>query len=396
MSGENTSAPLVAILATCDTKQAEADFLASALRDNGLQPVFIDTTIRIAGQNSSPEQKIHLMKKSADNAYEKLGGLMSRGLAGAIGLGGGTGTWVCVRAMEKLAFGWPKIIVSTLAYDIRASIATNDIILIPSIADIQGLNPTLRTVLENAAASLSGLVKAPPIHCQKSKPVIGITALGVTNDAVTGISEGLVGKGYEVTTFHATGMGGRAFERWISEDKLDAVLDLTTQELHGLSFGAPITCDNNRLLSAGKVGVPQLIIPGGIDFIARGRLETLTAQELTRPRFCHSPEYTHIRATYEQVVTTTKIMVERLNKAIGLVKIVIPLGGFSVEGSRPDGAMWDPELCNVFASTLTENLKPEIPVILSPEAITSPAFHNQVLDEFITLLNVNTIRPELT
>ncbi len=387
MTGENTSAPLVAILATCDTKQAEADFLTSALAANGLKTVIVPTSIQKPDGASTPEQKIHLMQESADKAYKKLGKLMHSGLAGVIGIGGGTGTWVCIQAMEKLAFGWPKVIVSTLAYDVRASIAASDIILMPSVADIQGLNPTLRKVLENAAAVMAGLTNTSLSHKYPEKPIVGITALGVTNDAVTGISDQLNAAGYEVTTFHATGMGGRAFERWISDGKLDAVIDLTTQELHGLSFGAPIVCGQNRMNSAAKTGIPQVVVPGGMDFLARGRLETLTANELTRPRFCHSPEYTHIRATNDQVVTSAKIMAERLNLATGPVAVVVPMGGFSVEGSRPDGAMWDPDLRKAFTSSLQKNLAPEIPVTISPEAIVSPEFQNLVLATFFNLLN---------
>jgi len=387
MTGERTSAPLVAILATCNTKQAEADFLASALIDCGLRPVIVDISISKADQKNQLKQKIDLMQASAESAYKKLIELMDKGLAGAIGIGGGTGTWVCIQAMDKLVFGWPKVIVSTLAYDVRASIASNDIILMPSVADIQGLNPTLRKVLENAAAVMFGFTNCTPPRKHPKKPVIGITSLGVTNDAVTGISDRLIDAGFEVTTFHATGMGGHAYERWVSMGKLDGVIDLTTQELHGLSYGAPIVCDQNRLLSAAAAGVPQVIIPGGMDFIAHGHIDTLTKHELTRPRFCHSPEYTHIRATDEQITTTAKIMAERLNGATGPLAVVVPLGGFSVEGSRSDGAMWDPDLCKLFTAVLQQHLNSSIPVTTSPKAITSPGFHDLVLRVFFKTFN---------
>ncbi len=393
MSDETTSAPRVAILATLDTKQAEADFLASALKAVGLTPVFVDTSIRTTARTVPSDQKIQLMQTSANDAYHSLRALIESGLAGAIGIGGGTGTWVCINAMQNLAFGWPKMIVTTLAYDVRASVAASDIVLMPSIADIQGLNPTLRMVLENAAAALAGMVNAPP-HQKSVKPIVGITALGVTNDAVIGISNLLTKAGYEVTTFHATGMGGRAFERWITDGKLDAVIDLTTQELHGLSFGAPITCDEARMLGAANANVPQLVVPGGIDFIARGQLKTLSKPERKRPRFCHSPEYTHIRATKKQVMTTAKIMADRLNQSTAATAVIIPLGGFSIEGSRPDGAMWNVKLCKLFATTLEQNLNPEIPVIRSDAAITSPIFHQQAVTEFFKLLNLTQSKPE--
>lgn len=387
MTGEDASAPLVAILATCNTKQVEADFLASAMTDFGLTPVIIDTGLSSVDGKTTPEQKIRLMQKSADKAGEKLDELMRSGLAGAIGIGGGTGTWVCINAMDKRPFGWPKVIVSTLAYDVRVSIAASDIILMPSVADIQGLNPTLRKVLENAAAVMFGLTSTAIHREHAKKPVVGITSLGVTNDAVTGISNKLIKAGYEVTTFHATGMGGRAFERWVSDGKLDAVIDLTTQELHGLNYGAPIVCDSNRMTCAAAFGVPQVVVPGGMDFIARGQLKTLTEKELARPRFCHSPEYTHIRATKEQVTSTARIMAERLNEATGPVAVVVPLGGFSVEGSTPDGAMWDPELCKLFTMTLQHHINPMIPITTSSEAITSPAFHDLVLGVFFDIIN---------
>ena len=381
------SVPQVAVLATCDTKREEAEYLVSALVARGLKVAIISTAMKKPEGAPSPEQKIRLMRESANNASRKLNALVQSGLAGVIGLGGGTGTWVCIRAMEKLPFGWPKVIVSTLAYDVRPSIAASDIILMPSVADIQGLNPTLRRVLENAAAVMKGLAKPGRAIENTGKPIVGITALGVTNAAVRGISDRLRAAGYEVTAFHATGMGGRAFERWISDGKLDAVIDLTTQELHGLSFGAPIVCDTDRLQNAASTGVPQVVVPGGLDFIARAGLETLSPDEKLRPRFCHSPEYTHIRATKEQVVTTTRLMADRLNLARGPVAVVVPMGGFSAEGSRPDGPMRDPELCRVFAATLQRHLNSDIPVLMSPEAIVSPRFHDRVLGTFFNLVN---------
>ena len=385
MTDENTSAPQVAILATCDTKQAEADYLASALGARGLKAIIVSTAMQKPEGARAPEGKIRLMEESAGIASGKLRALMQSGLAGVIGLGGGTGTWVCIRAMEKLPFGWPKAIVSTLAYDVRPSIAASDIILIPSVADIQGLNPTLRRVLENAAAVMAGLVRSGREIENPGKPIIGITALGVTNPAVQGITERLNAAGCEVTTFHATGMGGRAFERWIADGRLDGVIDLTTQELHGLSFGAPIVCGEDRLQNAGRAGLPQVVVPGGLDFIARGRLECLSPDERSRPRFCHSPEYTHIRATREQVVTTARLMAERLDQASGPVAVVVPMGGFSEEGSRPGGAMRDPELCKAFADTLQRHLDPAIPLTISPDAIIAPGFHDLVIETFFNL-----------
>jgi hypothetical protein len=72
-------------------------------------------------------------------------------------LGGGGGTSIAARAFQALPLGVPKIIVSTMASgDTRAYVGETDLILIPSVVDIAGVNRISARVMSNAAAAMAG------------------------------------------------------------------------------------------------------------------------------------------------------------------------------------------------------------------------------------------------
>jgi len=78
------------------------------------------------------------MKVMAEGAKQALA---RQSVAGMIALGGGGGTSVACAALRELRLGIPKIMVSTLASgDISQWVGTSDIVMIPSIVDIAGLN----------------------------------------------------------------------------------------------------------------------------------------------------------------------------------------------------------------------------------------------------------------
>src|SRR5690606_29923543 len=136
--------------------------------------------------------------------------LLSEGrLQGAMALGGGGGTSIAASAFQALPLGVPKIIVSTMASgDTRAYVGESDLILIPSVVDIAGVNRVSARVMSNAAAAMAGMVGAPPVPETGTKPLIAASMFGVTTPCVTEGRRLIEERGYEVLTFHMTGVGG--------------------------------------------------------------------------------------------------------------------------------------------------------------------------------------------
>src|SRR5205823_13090490 len=79
---------------------------------------------------------------------------------GVLGLGGSAGTTIGTAAMRALPFGLPKLMVSTLASgQVRPYVGVRDIVMMPSVVDISGLNRISRTVLSNAAHAMIGMAR---------------------------------------------------------------------------------------------------------------------------------------------------------------------------------------------------------------------------------------------
>ena len=151
-------------------------------------------------------------------------------LHGVVAVGGSMGTDVAIEVMKALPIGLPKLILSTVAYSkaITPEMIDSDILMLPWLAGLWGLNSLVKQTLNTAAGAIAGAVEE---YDQKlnanSKKVVAITSLGQTVCRYVAILKpALEERGYEVAVFHATGMSGRLLERAISDGKIDAVLDL--------------------------------------------------------------------------------------------------------------------------------------------------------------------------
>ena len=76
-------------------------------------------------------------------------------------MGGTGGTSVACAAMRALPLGVPKVMVSTAAgADVSAYVGVTDIVMVPSIVDVAGINKISREVFARAAGAICGMVKA--------------------------------------------------------------------------------------------------------------------------------------------------------------------------------------------------------------------------------------------
>lgn len=138
---------------------------------------------------------------------------------GVIGIGGSGGTSLIAPGMRALPIGVPKIIVSTMAAssNSHAYIGESDLILIPSIVDVAGLNSISTEIFANASKAIVGMVNYEIEQTHEHKPLIAATMFGNTTPAVNYAREYLENEGYEVLVFHATGSGGRTMEHLVDQ-----------------------------------------------------------------------------------------------------------------------------------------------------------------------------------
>lgn len=396
----------VAVLATVDTKGPEADFLRAWFRercwvakvvDVGLRPppegwpeadVPREEVARLAGVDA--RDLLHMRRDRAlaatgEGAARVLLGWWQEGrLAGAMGIGGNQGTAAACLALRSLPLWVPKVVVSTVASgNLRPYLQASDIAVMFSVADfLGGPNRITRTVLARAAGMLLGAVESQPTPVD-GRPAVALTALGNTHGAVSALVEWLRQHGYEPVPFHASGAGGTAMEQLAEQGAFRAVLDLTPHELVGEVFPEDIYAPvrSGRLRVVGRLGLPQVVAPGGLDYFIFGAPDTVPEKYRDRPTHYHNPYNTNVQARPEEVRRVADELVARLNEAAGPVALVVPLRGWSYIGEQ-GGPLWDPRIPEALREAVRERLRPGIRYVEVDAAINHPEFVRAVQEVF--------------
>jgi uncharacterized protein (UPF0261 family) len=368
----------VLVLATMATKAEEANFLRNQLVAAGVTPEIVDISLQTDGAILDGEGKCHAMSAAAENAIELI--LNHKDVEVVVGIGGGTGGEIALQVMRSLPITFPKVLVTTLPFDPRIAVADNSIVIVPTLADISGLNDMLRDVFENTALMASGLCqKAHKGEKQVFDRSVGITALGATEGAVKPLVAAFSAKGRETTVFHSNGYGGAAFARFAERDCFDAIIDLTPHELTRIHIAGAHVPMPSRFSAAGHL--PRIVLPGAMNFIGLGQKDLIPERYLKRPHYQHSGLFTHVKLTPDEMVQVTMRLADALNALPGPCAVIVPMGGFS-HHDRPGGAIEDPELRAIFADTLDKHLN-AVPITRIDAHISAP----DVTDCILTTLN---------
>lgn len=250
---------------------------------------------------------------------------------GIISLGGSGGTSLVTPAMRALPIGVPKVMVSTVASGNTSQyVGTSDIMMMPSIVDVSGLNSISTKIFENAVFAIAGMVSYEHDHVVEKKPLLAATMFGVTTPCVDYARKYLEKRGYEVLIFHATGTGGRSMESLIEGGFIEGVLDLTTTEWCDEIVGGVLAAGPHRLEAAGRKGVPQVVSVGALDMVNFGPMETVPKVFAGRNLYKHNPTVTLMRTTVEENRAIGRKIVEKLNMAKGPTEVILPLNGVSM------------------------------------------------------------------
>lgn len=362
-----TDASSILLLATVETKREEIAFFSDALAERGVTARTIDISLSSNGEVWDGARKLAAMDEAATSAIAAIHDLLEAGeIRTLVGLGGGTGGEIILRVLRKMPFAFPKMLITTLPFDPRFALADNSIVLVPTLADICGLNASLRQVLNNAAAMVAGLCEAPTNTGHVSdNPSIGITALGATGGAATHLVRLVREQGHEATVFHANGFGGAAYARFASHGALKAVIDMTCHELTRILFtGAHIDMPT-RFTAAASAGLPQVVLPGGLNFLGLGELALVPQRFLERPHYRHSGYFTHVKLTHEEMDGAARVLMNYLNAAERPVDLIIPMGGFSHQDA-PGGEIEDVSLRELFAQIASEQATSNVSITKLP------------------------------
>lgn len=398
----------IAVLGTLDSKGREHAFIADRIREHGHQPLLIDVGTGAAPQ-VTPDitreqvaavggidlpglmarhdrgQCVSAMAEAAPKLVLKL--LDERRIDGVISLGGGGGTAIATAAMRALPFGFPKLMVSTLASGNTAHyIGTKDITMMPSIVDVAGLNRISRTIFRRAAGAICGMVAAD-VGSTDDKPLIVASMFGNTTDCVNAATPLLESAGYEVLVFHATGTGGRAMESLIESGLVDGVLDITTTEWADELVGGVLSAGPQRLDAAGKAGVPAIVVPGCLDMVNFGQRDTVPAKFAGRNFYIHNPQTTLMRTSPEECAELGRLLATKINAYTARVTVLIPRQAISVI-SAPGQPFHDPESDTALFEALTSGLRDGVEVRSLDCEINDPDFAKACAEALLENLRI--------
>jgi uncharacterized protein (UPF0261 family) len=401
----------VVVIGTLDTKGPEIKYLRDRLQSFGLNTTVIDSGILGEPLDITPDINRASAARYGDTTIEELRNAGSRGRAvegmrkalrkltlelyrdgkldACVSMGGAEGAVMGAAAMMVLPVGVPKVLVSPIAsghHFFDPLVGTRDMMVVHSVVDILGLNPIACTIFDNVAAAIKGMLDyghglPKPDSSQK---FVAMTMLGNTTKSVMSAKRRLAEAGYEAVIFHSNGVGGPAMEELAAENQFVGVIDFTTNEVYDPLVGGIHDGGPNRLKQIGLLGIPQVVVPGCIDFSV-WNAGTVPENLKGRPVYDHNPEYILVRATHDEMIQLGHIFAEKLNQAKAPIVIAVPTQGLSIP-NVPGGVFWNPEADADFLKTLKSEIRDDISVHAYERHVNDPDFGVEAANLFINMM----------
>ena len=399
-------AKTVALLATLDTKGVEIAYMRDCVIARGHRALVIDSGLmgeavttadipntRVAEAGGS---SLQTLRRNADR--EELAPIMAAGatrlvrelvargeIHALVALGGTQGTTLSTAVMRALPYGFPKIMVSTMASgNVARWVGTRDITMMYSVTDIMGLNPFMRRVLANAVGAACGMAEVE-LPDSAAKPLVAVTTVGITTQGAMKAAEVLQAGGYETIVFHAVGTGGRAMEEMMREGVIGAVLDYSTIEVSNEMFHALLAGGPDRLTTAGALRLPQVLCPGAIEVLVFNEPETVPAQYRDRRLVRHSPQITDLRLNRKEMADVGREVGRRLGSTKDDAVFLVPKAGYDSYATEGE-AFFDPDADAAFVEALRASVPDRVAVVERDLDINDPAFATEAAKTLIGLM----------
>ncbi len=391
----------VLVAGTLDTKGDELRFVRDIIRAEGLPVNLVDlsTSGKPSGAEVPPHAVAAFHPRGVSGVFTGDRGTAVAGMtiaferwmrqrsdvAGVIGAGGSGGTALVAPAMRALPVGVPKLIVSTVASgNVEQYVGPSDIVMLHSVADVQGINSITRQVLANGAHAMAGMVKARrrPTPAIDDKPAVGLTMFGVTTPCIRQITAALESD-FDCLVFHATGTGGRSMEKLMESGMLTAIIDITTTEICDMVAGGVFAADEDRFGASIRAGLPYIGSCGALDMVNFNAPETVPERYRQRKFYEHNPQITLMRTTVEENRVVGRWIGDKLNQMTGPVRFFLPEGGVSLLDA-PGQPFWDPQADAALFGALEETVirSSQRQLVRVPHNINDPEFSDLIVQTF--------------
>ena len=371
----------IVILGTVDTKGEQLRFLKERVASRGHEPILMDLSMgghpgfqaditpheiaEIVGKDlgtlTASRDRLSVTNVMTTGAQQKALDLLSRGsLQGIVALGGVTMALIGSQVMSKLPFGIPKVIATPAAMPVYVGrwFGATDLIVMQLIMEIAGMNDLVKNALAQVAGAVSGMVEEAYDHkaLKLPYPSIAITEVGFSDQCAKYVEELLTEKGYAVYPFHANGTSDRAMDRLIAQGFFDGVIEIVPAGLIEAKFKGNRAADMERLDAAGARGIPQVWAPCCLNLTGAGPTRTNREKYTALGKLLNIDEMRAMaRFPRDELLVGAKLYAEKINKAKGPLKLVIPLRGWS-SLDREESILYDPQEDRLVVEELKRNL----------------------------------------
>jgi len=403
-----TNSKTVLIISTLDTKREETRYLKYKFKEIGVLPLLMDLSMRgkevshaeltpshVASAGGSTIEEINTSKERStitniiiDGATKIARDLYAAGkIDGVMALGGSTGSLMATDVMRALPFGIPKLMISSTAALPGLStkyIGTGDILLFHSVIEISGVTDMLANVMDRACYAMKGMIEyVNNTLATHNKKTIAMTMLGPCEQCARSVRAALEKEGYQVTGFSAAGVGDQAMEKMIAEGFFQGVIDLAPGGVGEHYFGYMRDGGPNRLESAGKKGIPQIISTCSVNHMTPSRSK-YKKEFHERRKYDLDKFRTWLRLSTDELKIIAKEFARKLNGSKAPVKVIVPMQGWSSVDTKGNPT-YDPEEDRIFVETLRAKLDPRIKIIEIDANMEDSAFSQQVIKSALEL-----------
>ena len=388
------------IVGTFDTKELELQYIRDLIERAGASTLLVDVgTLGVSKEvdvNSQivakhhPNEQVEVFNDDRGEAVTQMSIALKHfidsrtDIEGMISAGGSGGTALVTPAMRTLPVGTPKVMISTVASgNVQPYVGANDICMIYSVTDIQGLNRISRKVLANAAHAIAGMVKSSVPEVE-NKPAISM--FGVTTSCIQSVLKELESD-FDCLVFHATGSGGQSMEKLVESGLLKGLIDATTTEVCDLLIGGVFSAGKDRLGSIIRNKLPYVGSCGALDMVNFGAKESVPEKYKDRQFHVHNANVTLMRTTVEENKHIGEWLANKLNQMKGEVRFLLPLKGVSSldsEGQvfhnpKADAALFDTLEKNVIQTQRRKLIKLN-------HNINDPEFSMELVKQFKNII----------
>lgn len=405
----------ILIVGTYDTKNDELDYMAERVSAMGGGVLTMDISVLGDPQKPTDLSKHDVAKAAGSSIQAAIDSgdentamqIMAHGSSalalqlfedgkfdGCVILGGTMGTDVALDICQALPLGVPKYVVSTVSFSplIPPSRLSADIQMILWAGGLFGLNSVCKSSLSQAAGAVLGAARAVEAPAGE-RPTIGMTSLGSTClKYMKGLKPALEERGFEVAIFHATGMGGMAYESIAAEGGFACVMDFALPELGNLLAGSAINGGEDRMLNAGRRGIPQIVAPGCLDLIDFAGWQEIPEQYQDRPFHAHNRLIKSSGLNSEERRETAREMAKRLKASDTPAHVILTNQGIE-EWDRPGQEAHDPEGLADFCDEMRKVMTDPIRFTELDCHINDQAFIDKALQIFDAWVADGTVKP---